>query len=75
MYLIIKDPKSGTVRIEYEHEWLPEVTTIFIDGLEHAWSYLYNRWTPAVMGKETAEATAKSIAIKENLIYTPQIEY
>lgn len=75
MYLIIKDPKAGTVRVQYEYGWLPDFTTITIDGLECAWSYILKCWTPAVMGIETAEDLAKSIAIKEDLVYTPQIEY
>jgi len=63
MYLIIKDPKAGTVRVE------------FIDPLLY---FMIARTLPAGVEMRSyhydAEATAKSIAIKENLVYTPVTE-
>jgi hypothetical protein len=67
MYLIIKDPKAGTVRVEFIDPllyFMKSFARTLPAGFVEMRSYHYD-----------AEATAKSIAIKENLVYTPQIEY
>lgn len=64
MYLIIKDHKAGTVRVNSVSDALREIMTNYSD-----------RMVGILFSKEKAEEHAKSIAIKENLVYTPQIEY
>ena len=70
MYLIIKDHKAGTVRIEeiFDFEYFSREIHYAFTGKKRP--YCFNTHF-----KDDAEATAKSIAIKENLVYTPQIEY
>lgn len=70
MYLILTDPTARTVRVE--ESLLPKEMMVKIGDC------YYEVWLSTmipVYPLSEAEAHAKDLAIKENLIYTPNPEY
>jgi inorganic pyrophosphatase len=63
MYLILTDPTARTVRVEHIKKAL----------LNLRWN-IQCRLRGMLASKDESEALAKSIAIKENLVYTPITE-
>jgi putative flippase GtrA len=78
MYLIIKDPKAGTVSIEeiwkdHMSRMIPYVA-VGLAGFRVAIAVVNRTFAGYEADQEVAEELAKSIAIKENLVFTPNTE-
>jgi hypothetical protein len=72
MYLILTDPTARTVRVEHDPSIPDNAQACYneylrLQALGIHCSYMED-------SNEEAESRAKSIAIKENLIYTPVTE-